>query len=129
MQGTGEAVMWGPFVGRALDSLPESTIGSVLQMSDGCTLEARKADGVAASLLALRNGSGHVQWTRVIEARIKQTDNSMTNLPIYSVELKRSYRDASGHKVRFKCEWREGREGGYFYLNPDLSFREFKVSW
>ena len=118
----------GPYTGQPFAAAITTQPAATLPIGSGARLEIHELPEHIVPVLALRATDGSVAWARLLvpESAERHGEASAFIRNLRFTKLKRSW---SGYRVFVICDWAAGREGGIIYLDRDLSFRSFALSW
>lgn len=123
-------MMDGPFAGLSYaGELPTEPV-SELEIESGTRLAVYEVPGLSAPVLVLSMADGERKWSRELKPIKHHADGSKKEAWLRELKLHDIDKTSDGVVVSITCNWElGGREGGRVYLDEELEFREFKLSW
>ncbi len=123
-------MMDGPFVGAEYSGDLPARPTSKLELRSGTRLEVYELPAQSVPVLVLRTAGGKERWKRLMKPIKRYANGSTKEAWLRELELHDFKKTGDGVVVSIACNWEfGGREGGRLYLDEQLNFREFKLSW
>jgi len=129
-RGGWERMLMGPYDGLPFTGKLEGELFARLAAPSAGNFEAYEVPALPAPVLALRDPSGALVWSRVLAPARQLPDGNKEYAGLRELRLHELEPRGAGYAIYILCDWDWGGrgEGGLVHLNENYQFVNFELS-